>query len=200
MVENTISSLKESETDFKFNIILVESSGLKLDAGQNHLIKYDQKRFSYNRALNLGALASQNDWLVFANNDLVFHRGWFSEIARQHENNSSIVSFTPWNRWNGWHDNYFPNNTKELRLGYNICRELGGWCIAVKRSIFDTIDLSERCSLWYSDNIYADALMQYGYIHALACHSFVDHLTSQTIDYNNYKINLDRDIYLEGKT
>jgi GT2 family glycosyltransferase len=195
----TVSSLKASETDYKFNVTVVESGLYPVDCGQDDTLSFDQKRFSYNRALNIGIAATDAEWIVLANNDLVFKPGWFSEIIKQHSLWPSIRSFSPWNSYNNWHPRMFPHNEAELILGHRICYELAGWCIIVKRDLMNVIDLDERCSLWYSDNIYADELCKYGHYHALATKSYVDHITSQTIDYNTYLTNDDRDLYLQGK-
>jgi glycosyltransferase involved in cell wall biosynthesis len=195
----TINSLKASETNYNFNVVVVESGSFPVDCGQDDTLAFDQKRFSYNRALNLGIAATNADWIVMANNDLIFHPGWFSEIIRQHFFWPQVRSFSPWNNFGNWHPAKFPQNESELFLGYRICFEIAGWCIVVKRDLMNSIDLDERCSLWYSDNIYADELIKYGHHHGLVANSLVDHIVSQTIDYHTYLTNDDRDLYLQGK-
>jgi glycosyltransferase involved in cell wall biosynthesis len=198
MVCRTISSLRASESLFDFNVYLVES-GDYLPCGQDYSIEYDRDHFSYNRALNLGIQAVSSDWLVMANNDLYFHPNWFSEIMRVNKSNPDLVSFSPWNNYNNWHPNLFLNNDSNIIRGYRICRELAGWCIVAKRSVMQTIDLDERCSLWFSDNIYADELIKHDFNHALIASSKVDHLTSQTIDFSKYDTLVDQELYFKGK-
>lgn len=200
MIKNTVRTLRESESEYNFNVVLIESMPFTTDIGQDVTIMFDQKKFCYNRALNLGIAATKNDWVVLANNDLIFHSLWFSAIMASHKCYSQFESFTPWNSYNGWHEKAFPDNMLALLPGYRICYEIGGWCLVVKRSVLEAIGpLNERCSLWFSDNIYADTLQEHGIKHALCANSMVDHLTSQTIDYNEYMTHSDHKAYLEGK-
>lgn len=200
LAKQTIDTLRLSESHIKFNVILVESGSEIVDVGQDMTIKYDRPDFSYNRALNLGAAASENDWIVFANNDLIFHERWMTAILITNEFNPYFGSFSPWNNMHNWHNRLFPNNRFNLLHGYRICHEIAGWCLVVKRSTLATIGpLSERCSLWYSDNIYADALLKHGISHGLVANSHVDHITSQTIDFSQYITETDRKLYEEGK-
>jgi glycosyltransferase involved in cell wall biosynthesis len=198
MVVKTIQSLRLSEPWFDFNVVLVESGELK-NCGQNLTIDYEDKRFSYNRALNKGIAQTKADWVVMANNDLWFHAGWFSEIIKAWVDNPDIKSFSPWNNYHNWHPRLFPENKSSVLIGSRICRELAGWCIVARREMIETIDIDERCSLWFSDNIYADELEKHGYHHALVCSSLVDHLTSQTIDFSKYDTLEDQKLYFEGK-
>jgi hypothetical protein len=198
MIIRTILSLRRSEPFFVFNVILVES-GETLFCGQNDTIQFDQDRFSYNRALNLGIREGVADWVVMANNDLFFHAGWFSKILAAWCDHPEISSFSPWNDHHNWHPNLFPNNESKILIGERVCRELAGWCIVARRNLLETIDLDERCSLWFSDNIYADELISHGFNHALVADSKVDHLTSQTIDFSKYDTIVDQEIYFKGK-
>lgn len=200
MIKKSIGSLKESESEYSFNVILVESMPFITNIGQDMTIMFDQEKFSYNRALNLGYAASSSDWVVFANNDLNYIRYWFTALMASAKCFPQFESFTPWNSHNHWHEKAFPNNWVGLLPGYRICYEIGGWCLVAKRSALQKImPLSERCSLWYSDNIYADALQEHEIKHALCANSRVDHLTSQTIDYNEYITHSDQIEYLKGK-
>lgn len=200
IVKNTIRSLKESETLFNFNVILVESMPFVTDVGQDSTIVFDRPTFCYNRALNLAIVRTKADWVVLANNDLVFHKDWFGQIMIAHEFHPEVESFTPWNSFHNWHEKCFPDNRINTIIGNRVCYELGGWCIVVKRSVLEKIGrLSERCSLWYSDNIYADALIENGVKHALIANSYVDHLTSQTIDFREYITHKDLEAYQSVK-
>jgi hypothetical protein len=198
MVARTISSLRISEPFFDFNVILVES-GEQMNCWQDYTVRFDQDRFSYNRALNLGIREGVADWVVMANNDLFFHAGWFSKILAAWCDHPEISSFSPWNDHHNWHPNLFPNNQSKVLIGERVCRELAGWCIVARRDLLETIDLDERCSLWFSDNIYADELIKHGFNHALVADSKVDHLTSQTIDFSKYDTIIDQEIYFKGK-
>ena len=69
-----------------------------------------------------------------------------------------------------------------LKEGYEIRQQLFGWCIAVKRSMFDKIGgFDTGVNFWFSDNLYADQLKYHGIKHALVCDSLVDHVESYTL-------------------
>lgn len=199
IARQTIRTLRQSEDDIEFNVVVIESNWADRDIGQDSTIFYGKEDFSYNRALNKGIAATSNEWVVLANNDLIFLDDWMTTILVTHELHPEYESFSPWNSMHNWHERIFPDNRFNLLPGYNICRELVGWCIVVKRSVLERIGpLSERCSLWYSDNIYADALIKHGVKHALVANSYVDHLTSQTINFHEYMTHVDLKKYQEG--
>ena len=194
-----ISSLKSSEPTIKFNAVVVES-GEHRALGQDRTIAYDQDIFCYNHALNLGINSTQNEWVILANNDLIFHPYFMSEILNAHAFHPDIQSFSPWNNMDGWHDSAMSNYPyADLYVGYDTSYRLAGWCIIVRREVLNRIDLNERCRLWYSDNIYSDELQRYGIQHALIRQSRVDHLCTQTIDFSRYDTGEDYARYMREK-
>lgn len=195
VLSQCITTLRASEPTVDFNVIVVESDA-KNAQGQNKTLMYEDEKFCYNKALNMGIRDSSNEWVVLANNDLVFHPHWFVEILKAHSNRLDVESFSPWNSFYNWH-NYLIPNPADLTLGYRTSYELAGWCIVTKRSVLNAINLSERVSLWYSDNIYADELKKHGILHGLVRRSHVDHITSNTINYHQYNSEVDRLLYLE---
>lgn len=200
MVKECIRSLRAAELDIKFNVILVESSAIAEDVGQDITIMYDRPTFCYNAALNMGIAKSVNEWVILANNDLIFHHGFFDWVLSIFCQYPAIRSFSPWNAHGNWHPSVYPADVPNIIPGYRICYEITGWCLMTRREVLNTIDLSERVDFWYSDNIYADELKKNGFIHALLKHSRVDHITSQTVDFRNYDSEIDRVKYLEGIT
>jgi len=190
-----IGSLKASEDEITFNVVVVES-GEQIDCGQNKTIVYDRDEFCYNHALNMGIKATKSEWVILANNDLIFRHLFMSEIVFYSAMMPTVKSFSPWNSHGGWHDNLFGDSPlNRAFFGYRTCYELTGWCIIVKREILEKIDLSERVNFWYSDNVYADELIKINESHALIRASKVDHLCSQTIDFSQYNAEIDRASY-----
>lgn len=198
LVMQCIATLKMSEPAIKFNVVLVESAGYRA-LGQDRTVMYDQDQFCYNHALNLGLRATDNEWVILANNDLYFHPFFMTAILAAQKEDSSIQSFSPWNDFGGWHERAFPGSEYSIFYGYRTSYELAGWCIVTTRKVLNEITLSERCRLWYSDNIYADELQKRGIVHALIRQSIVGHLCSQTIDYSSYDVGKDYDRYIGGK-
>lgn len=180
LLENCITTLRSAEPNIKFNVIVIESSDTIKLCGQDQTIMYDRSEFCYNHAMNQGIDISKNEWVILANNDLIFKPGFMEHILLAHAMHPDILSFSPWNSMWNWHENMFRNRTSKIIYGYGIGRELTGWCLIIKRSIFDIIKLAETVNFWYSDNVYADALIATNLKHALVCGSKVDHIVSQT--------------------
>lgn len=184
IMKNCIDSLRKSEENISFNIIVIESGADIIELGQDLTINFDQEKFNYNHALNQGLSVCENEWVILANNDLIFHKGFMLEILLAHAKRPDFLSFSPWNNMWAWHQRAysleFNFKFPDIIEGYRICYEIAGWCIIAKREIFNTISLSERVDFWYSDNVYADSLIANNIRHALVTKSKVDHITSQT--------------------
>lgn len=179
MLQTAILTARSAEPDHEFNVIVVESSGSVMNVGQDITIHFDNPTFNYNHALNLGISMCKNDWVILANNDLLFSKNFMTEILKVSCEYPLIKSFSPWNHMYGWHSSIF-SGEHEIYCGYRIGAEIAGWCIVAKREIFDIFELDERVDFWYSDNVYADSLIKHDIIHALVRKSCVAHLVSQT--------------------
>lgn len=179
MIRNCIGSLRASEKDIAFNVILVESAKEIVELGQDVSILFDLDKFNFHHALNQGLKASQNEWVVFANNDVIFYPGWMQAILEAKNLFPQIESFSPWEPLR--HPRYF-GNPPYLRvyLGYQTTVTLAGWCIVTTKKVLNQITLSEEISHWFSDNNYADELQKYGFLHGLVTNSLVHHLEEQT--------------------
>lgn len=182
MLKNCIDSLRKSEEDHYFNIIIVESSEYYFDYGQDKTL-LSPKPFNYNECLDLGIKNSNNDWIVMANNDLIFEKNWFSEILNVKNNRDDITSFSSWNNFGNWHNNRIKNND-EIIMGFGIGFELCGWILVIKRTDYLKLNIVNDITFWCSDNVYKDELIRCGFTHALIRKSVVNHLTSQTL-FNN---------------
>lgn len=182
MTNECIRSLLASEEKGAINVIVVESNKqLDRDAYSPHPTYFPEGEFNYNRFCRYGIERGNAEWVTLANNDLIFHPLWFSAIHKLHMNHNEIESFGSWNSVDDWHEERFPTG-REYYLGFRTGYELSGWCITAKRSVFDRINLDQRVSFWYSDNIYADEIKKNGICHALVKESRVDHLCSQTLN------------------
>lgn len=198
MTQSAIDSLHNSETDFQFNIVLLESNKNSQYHYENcTTLVPDIEAFNYNKYMNYGIQKTINEYIILCNNDLVFHKGWFSAIYKHRDKSDS---FSSWNNIGGWHEVRIPEPYPEFIEGYKIGTEVGGWCLVVKRSVFDVITLDDRVSFWFSDNVYIDALRKNNMKHGIVTNSFVDHLletTSKTLsNKERYKLrDAQREIY-----
>lgn len=180
MTQKAIDSLHNSETDYEFNIHLLESNKNSQYTYKNCTVHIPNLGpFNYNKYMNYGIALSNNEYVALCNNDLFFHKGWFTEIYK-HKDDAD--SFSSWNTYENWHDKYMPNIPKSVKIieGYRIAHEMTGWNFVVKRKVFDKFKLNEGVDFWYSDNVYVDDLQSHGFKHVIVRNSFVDHICSET--------------------
>lgn len=169
--QDSIDTCHASEKEHKFNIIVYE---------QVPFIKYKKADtihyvhpFHYNKLMNRGIEETKNEWVVLANNDLIFHEGWLTKCLESGLEND-YLSMSP---------NDKPN-TQGIEEGYEIGIEgqVKGWCILTNRKLYEIIGkIDESVSFWYSDNVYADQLKEKGIKHGLIKEAYVQHLDGQTL-------------------
>lgn len=175
---NCIESLFISEENPSiFNVIVVESEPSV--RWENHfpvnVTTYDAPLpYGYHKFLNFGRKKGESEWVALCNNDLQFTKNWFSEILKANKENPGITSFSPICPMT--QSMYGINPHTGLHMGYEIRKQISGWCIVHKREIYEKIgDLDERFYHWFCDNDYAMTLYQNGIYHALVTDSVVIH-------------------------
>jgi GT2 family glycosyltransferase len=182
LLQRTINTLAWSEQNHKFNIIVVESNSNYLDKGficpnANSVITPNQK-FNYNKFLNIGLKECKNNWIIIANNDLIFTKNWFTKILNFEQKYNHYDSFSP------FEPNWRPHKSltiQEYYEGYRTAYEIAGWCLVLKRNVLETCGLfDESFEFWYQDNDYAMTLKKHNLKHALVRDSRVYHETSQS--------------------
>lgn len=183
MTEQTVNSLMHSEDPEKirFNVIVIES---------NHTIKpyqypntetlYTHKKFGYHRYMNIGIRRSNHAYICICNNDLFFHTNWCSEILKTMFADDTIQSASP--SCSIHHPSIGLNLHTGNYEGYEVRREITGWCLFFKRDILKKIGkLDEKFKFWYADNDYSNTLKKYAIKHILVTSSIVDHFESKTL-------------------
>lgn len=184
MNQRCISSLVDSEDDYEFNIILMESNKAFDQSyethGANLEIIIPQEDFNFNRFLNIGFKQCQSEFIAFCNNDIVFHNGWFSEIHKVSNSNKDILSFCPLDPTSKW-TSIEEFKQQEYSIGYGIRREFVGWCYILKREVFDIIsEFDEQFSFYFQDDDFALTLRKFNIKHALIPHSQVEHTGAES--------------------
>lgn len=179
MVRNCVSSLRSSEIHHTFNVTLMESGPEFVELGQDNTLRATSP-FNYNKTLDVGVKSCSAEWVVLANNDLVFEFGWFTEVLRAQELRPDVSSFSCWNPYGGWHEQRLPH-CEDVREGYGIGYELCGWVLVLKREHYFLLNTTNDVTFWCSDNVYCDELRRLGLKHALVKNSRVQHLTSKTL-------------------
>lgn len=184
---NCIESLLASENaeDIIFEPLVIESNKT-MDPYQYPGSKtiYPDAAFGYNKYMNIGIEMTNNIYVCLCNNDLIFHKNWASEILNAFDEHPELESANP------YCDNF--NYDERIINGNNIMRRdenldingiLTGWCIFVKRRLFNKIGmLDEQFVFWYADNDYDLTLQRYEVKHALVKTSVVTHLACLSHD------------------
>lgn len=185
VTQNCIDSLLASEDREKieFTTLVIESNkDLAPYQYPGSTTIYPEVSFGYNKYMNIGISLTNNPYICLCNNDLIFHKNWAAEILKVVTDNPEIVSANPYCDSFDY-DIRIKNGTNVIRrdANLNIDGILTGWCIFIKRNVFEKIGLlDERFKFWYADNDYDRTLRKHHLIHALVKSSVVTHLVSQS--------------------
>jgi GT2 family glycosyltransferase len=189
MTLRTLYSLRDSETDFRFNVHLVESGFdyyhryIRTAVVANYI--QPKEKFNYNKFLNLGFEHVKADWVIISNNDVSYEKNWLSEIMAIHKQRPDIHSFSPkdpvlYMTEFDWH--FIDSDTLYFE-NYRVHEALMGWCLVIKKESLDLIrPFDEQFDMYYQDDDYAMMLIKNKIKHALVRHSIVSHLQSITIN------------------
>jgi hypothetical protein len=182
MTKKAIASLKLSEENNKFRIIVVESN-------QNNPPVYDDidcalhylEEFNYNKALNLAFEHIQSDYVYVSNNDVLFMKNWYSQI-RYYMDAFDLDSASPWCpvKQHGVNDraqamilNYPRYSVIE---GHDPVVTFMGWGWIMKKEILEKfIPFDEDMKFWFQDNHLGLQLKTNGYKHGCVTSSEVIH-------------------------
>lgn len=180
MTQEAINTLEKSESNFKFTINLVETNGLLYNqfgpygGNVNHI--FPNEEFGYNKFLNIGFKNITSDYVVIANNDLVFNSGWFSKIYEAvcvHGLDSACPKSPGWE----FHKNYGDDVYMAWGTGHEWC----GWCIVIRREALEKLlPFPEDLLFWCQDDFMAFHMQTLGMKHALVGSSHVRHLVNQS--------------------
>ncbi len=109
---------------------------------------------------------------------MIFHSGWFLSHLLAFEQHPTVQSLSPkCPRCRGAGYKNHENFKSGVYFGFRIGYEVAGWCITIRRHIFDIMGgLDTSTFFWYSDNNYAMQLKKSGYLHGLNADSLVTHL------------------------
>lgn len=180
-----IRSLIASENGFSFNILLIESNSDFSKMGfsyqfPNVRVITPNEVFNFNRFLNIGLSEATNHWILFSNNDVIFHEGWLREILEIKKQHNEIQSFCPFDRSSSYL-RWESFNRKSHHVGYRVPIEFVGWCSLIERTVFEkTGKFDEQFDLYFQDNDFALTLKKHGIVHAMVPNSFVEHIGGYT--------------------
>lgn len=170
MTQRAVDTCIAGANSLPVNVVVVEQNEdvTYLRANTVHM----PGEFNYNRFANKGAQFGSADWIMVANNDLIYHDGWLHRLLAA---NHPIVSpKCPRDRRQ--------RDIEENTSGYTLVRNLSGWCYMIKRELWELIGhLDERVRFWCSDDVLIEQLIEAGVPPMLVADSHVEHLMSVTL-------------------
>lgn len=168
LTQNTVDSCNASETDIKFNILVLEQQdGVVYKDCTTGFIKGE---FNYNAFMNKGISLTSHEYVCLCNNDLIFEKGWCSNIIASMKKHN-LLSSCPTQK-----------EFQAIEYGYNNGHHMNGWCIMTNRKLYDIIgDIDTEFPFWFADNAYAEQLKKHNVKHAVVGYSVVKHLGSSTL-------------------
>lgn len=185
MTKEAIDSLINSENEHEFDIIVIESQKdcqFKYDYPNVKTIEFGQPDFNYNHAVNLGLNNSTNHLVGWANNDVVFTKGWFSNLINTNEfKENKLASFSCHEpTWLPKFGDVFGN--KDVVMGYRVSCHICGWFILTNRDVINEIGglLDENFKFWYQDDDYSKTLQSKSIPHFLVKNSIIYHKLSKS--------------------
>jgi len=172
----------ENNSEVSFQILVIESQKDALPyTGENVRTIYPQTAFGYHAYMNIGIRQTTSAYVCLCNNDLYFHKGWASAMLRAFSEHPELQSASP--MCTKHHPSVGIRAHSGTIVGYEIRREVAGWCLFFRRDILGITGLlDETFKFWFADNDYAKTLEKHRLPHALVTSSFVDHLESKTLE------------------
>jgi GT2 family glycosyltransferase len=134
---------------------------------------YMDEAFHYNKFANFGARRGSADWILIANNDLMFRDGWLHQlIAADHP---LVSPKCPRDS----RQNEFTSNT----TGFINGQHFSGWCFMISRKLWETIgELDESVSFWCSDDVVIEQAKAHGVQPMIVPAAVVEHIQSVTLN------------------
>ena len=167
MTQNCIDSINDN----RCKIIVIEQTDTIYKNCKTIHIK---EKFNYNKFANKGALITDNEWLLIANNDLIFYKGWLDKLLSA---DYPIVSPKE------------PKDKRQIDLisgnhkGYETGRHLSGWCFMIRRDLYEHIGgFNEEFIFWCADDILIEQLKKVKIPPMLVTDAIVRHLGSSTLN------------------
>lgn len=184
LTNQTIQTLISSENseEITFNIVVIESNAsLQPFQYPNSITIYPSTSFGFHKYLNIGVNQTQNEFICFCNNDLIFHKGWASAILSASKKDNEIYSFSTF--CPSFHADKLTEIPNEINYGYKNGVLFTGWCFMLKRETFNIVgSFDEKFIFWYADDDFRLTLQKYNLKNALIKEAKVTHLGSETLN------------------
>jgi GT2 family glycosyltransferase len=170
MTQEAVNTCFYTTNGLPINIIVVENGGdYKY---KNATTIHKPGKFNYNGFANTAAALGSAEWIMIANNDLVFKDGWLHNLIAA---GNDVVS---------------PHEPNDLRqkgfikneLGDECGRHFSGWCFMIKRKLWEDIGrFDEDVSFWCSDDVVIEQVKDKGVLPMIVLDAIVEHKPSSTV-------------------
>lgn len=169
MTSQTIRTALMASNGIPTNIIVVEQTNFKYPRTTT---VYKPGPFNFNKFANYGASLGKAEWIVIANNDLIFRDQWLHNMIKV--GHPVMSAHEP-------NDNRQKTIT-ENTLGYDNGKHFSGWCFMIKRSLWEEIGgFDEDVTFWMSDDCVIEQVKAKGVTPMIIKDSIVEHIGSQTL-------------------
>lgn len=193
MTQRAINTCIEGAGNLPINVIVVENTVNKVADYKNATTLRRTGAFNYNAFANYGAEQGTADWVMIANNDLVFDEDWLKPLL---DAQNDVVSPRE------------PNDPRQYGLKGNemgdaVGRHFSGWCFMIKRSLWERIGKFDTdVTFWCSDDAVIEQVLAEGVTPMLVYNSIVHHFTSKTLNSIPIRAHADmkwRNVYIFNK-
>jgi len=169
MTQAAVDSCFYGSNGLPLNVIVVENGNRYEYRNATTIHKRD--KFNYNHFANTAAETGSAEWIMVANNDLVFSDGWLHHLIAA---GNDVVS--PWE----------PNDKRqaditENTLGDTNGKHFSGWCFMIKRKLWEQIGgFDTDVDFYCSDDVVIEQVKALGVTPMIVKNSVVEHKVSQT--------------------
>lgn len=185
--KQAIESLLASETWAAgcLQILLIESN--KENPYQypypNVDVLIPNEKFGFHRFFNIGIEHTDGEYIAFCNNDIIFHKGWFSAIREVANSHRRFLCFSPIDD-SGDYPKMTPEalpRKKAFYKGWEHQKHFAPWCFVWKRKVFDITGPFDETIDFYGADCDELNMMSRNALWSVVCTmSVVDHLAGQT--------------------
>ena len=169
--QHTIDTCLSGANLLAVNITVIEQQPNVTYRGANTV--YTPVPFNYNRFANYGASRGSAEWILVANNDLIFRDGWLHQLLAA---DYPLVSpKCPRDE----RQREFTENT----TGFVTAQHLSGWCFMISRELWSRIGgFDEAITFWCSDDALVEQARLAGVAPMIVPSSVVEHIQSLTVN------------------
>lgn len=141
------------------------------------------EKFGFHRFFNIGIEHTDGEYIAFCNNDIIFHKGWFSAIREVANSHRRFLCFSPIDD-SGDYPKMSPEalpREKAFYRGWEHQKHFAPWCFVWKRKVFDITGPFDETVDFYGADCDEQNIMSRNALWSVVCtKSVVNHLAGQT--------------------